>query len=77
MKSPQQYNRIFFMLLAAGILLLLIGMTSESLPLQGLGLLTAFGSFVFRAITYRCPHCRHYLGRRSGTACPHCKKKIN
>ena len=74
MNRPQQNNRIFLILLAASLLILLVGVTSESLPLLGIGSIFAFSSFVF---TFRCPHCRHYLGRQSGTDCPHCKKKIN
>ena len=76
MKSPKKYNYIFLAVLVLGIVILLVGMTSESIALLGVGFLLAFGSFVFRAITFRCPYCGYYLGRRSGTYCPHCKKEI-
>lgn len=76
MKSPRTYNYIFLAILAASIILLLIGAVNENVALLGIGFLLAFGSFVFRAITFRCPYCGYYLGRRSGTYCPHCKKDI-
>ena len=76
MKSPKKYNYIFLAVLVASIVILLVGMTIESIPLLGIGFLLAFGSFVFRTITFRCPYCGHYLGRRSGTYCPHCKSEI-
>ena len=76
MKKPKTCNYIFLAILAVSIILLLIGAVTENVVLLGIGLLLAFGSFVFRAITFRCPYCGYYLGRRSGTYCPHCKKDI-
>ena len=76
MKKPKTYNYIFLAILAVSIILLLFGAVYENVVLLGVGLLLAFGSFVFRAITFRCPYCGYYLGRRSGTYCPHCKKDI-
>ena len=76
MKSPKKFNKIFLAILAVSIIMLFIGMTSENIPLLGFALLIAFGSFIFRAITFRCPYCGYYLGRRSGTYCPRCKKDI-
>lgn len=75
-KSPKKYNCIFLVILAVGISSFLLGAINENLFLIGGGLLIAFGSFIFRAISYRCPFCGYYLGRRSGTYCPHCKKEI-
>lgn len=74
--SPRKYNHIFLAVLIGAIILLLIGMIMESIVLLGIGFLIAFGSFVFRVITFRCPYCGYYLGRRSGTYCPRCKKDI-
>ena len=74
--SPRKYNHIFLAVLTGAIILLLIGMIMESIVLLGIGFLIAFGSFVFRVITFRCPYCGYYLGRRSGTYCPRCKKDI-
>ena len=74
--SPKKYNYIFLAILTVSIILLLLGAASESIALLGAGLLIAFASFVFRTITFRCPYCGYYLGRRSGTYCPHCKKEI-
>ncbi|WP_418632338.1 hypothetical protein [Ruthenibacterium lactatiformans] len=76
MKKPKTYNYIFLAILAVSIILLLIGAVNENVAVLGVGLLLVFGSFVFRAITFRCPYCGYYLGRRSGTYCPHCKKDI-
>jgi len=76
MKSPKKFNKIFLAILAISIIMLFIGMASENIPLLGFALLIAFGSFIFRAITFRCPYCGYYLGRRSGTYCPRCKKDI-
>ncbi|MBE6516268.1 MAG: hypothetical protein E7Z71_06220 [Methanocorpusculum parvum] len=76
MKSPKKFNKIFLSILAVSIIMLFIGMASENIPLLGFALLIAFGSFIFRAITFRCPYCGYYLGRRSGTYCPRCKKDI-
>ncbi|HJJ66000.1 MAG: hypothetical protein IJD66_06160 [Methanocorpusculum sp.] len=76
MKSPKKFNKIFLAILAVSIIMLFIGMASENIPLLGFALLIAFGSFIFRAITFRCPYCGYYLGRRSGTYCPRCKKDI-
>ena len=53
MKSPKKYNYIFLAVLVVSIVILLVGMTSESIPLLGIGFLLAFGSFVFRTITDR------------------------
>jgi len=74
--SPRKYNHIFLAVLAFSIILLVVGMVTENIILLGAGFLIAFGSFVFRVITFRCPYCGYYLGRRSGTYCPHCKKDI-
>ena len=76
MRSPKKFNKIFLAVLAVGIIMLLVGMASENIPLLGFALLIAFSSFVFRVITFRCPYCRYYLGRRSGTYCPRCKRDI-
>ena len=76
MKSPKKFNKIFLAILTVSIIMLFIGMASENIPLLGFALLIAFGSFIFRAITFRCPYCGYYLGRRSGTYCPRCKKDI-
>ena len=76
MKSPKKYNYIFLTVLAVSIVILFVGMVNESIPLLGIGLLFAFASFVFRVITFHCPYCGYYLGRRSGTYCPHCEKEI-
>ena len=76
MNSPKKLNKIFLAILAVSIIMLFIGMASENIPLLGFALLIAFGSFIFRAITFRCPYCGYYLGRRSGTYCPRCKKDI-
>ena len=76
MKSPKKFNKIFLAIFAVSIIMLFIGMASENIPLLGFALLIAFGSFIFRAITFRCPYCGYYLGRRSGTYCPRCKKDI-
>ena len=76
MKRLKRSNGIFFSVLAAGILLLLIGVIHGRIVLMGVGLGIAFGAFVFRVIVYRCPHCGYYLGRRSGTHCPRCKEEI-
>ena len=76
MKSPKKFNKIFLAILAVSIIMLFIGMASENIPLLGFSLLIAFGSFIFRSITFRCPYCGYYLGRRSGTYCPRCKKDI-
>ena len=76
MKSPKKFNKIFLAILAVSIIMLFIGMASENIPLLGFALLIAFGSFIFRAITFRCPYCGYYLGRRSGTYSPRCKKDI-
>jgi len=76
MKSPKKFNKIFLAILAISIIMLFIGMASENIPLLGFALLIAFGSFIFRAITFRCPYCGYYLGRRSRTYCPRCKKDI-
>lgn len=73
---PRKYNHIFLAVLALAIILLFVGMVMESLIILGAGFLIAFGSFVFRVITFRCPYCGYYLGRRSGRYCPHCKKDI-
>ena len=74
--SPRKFNYIFLVALAVGISILLLGAISETVFLIGIGLLIAFGSFVFRAIFFRCPYCGYYLGRRSGFYCPHCKREI-
>lgn len=74
--SPKKYNYIFLAILAIGIGILLLGAMSERVIFVGAGLLIAFGSFVFRVIFFRCPYCGYYLGRRSGSYCPHCKKEI-
>ena len=76
MKSPKRYNYIFLAVLAVSVIILFVGMANESIPLLGVGLLLANASFVFRIITFRCPYCGYYLGKRSGTYCPHCKKEI-
>ena len=76
MKSPKKFNKIFLAILAVSIIMLFIGMASKNIPLLGFALLIAFGSFIFRAITFRCPYCGYYLGKRSGTYCPRCKKDI-
>lgn len=77
MKSgPKKYNYIFLAILAVGIGILLLGAMSEQVILIGIGMLIAFCSFVFRVIFFRCPYCGYYLGRRSGSYCPHCKKEI-
>ena len=73
---PRKYNHIFLAVLAIAIILLFVGMVVESIVLLGIGFLIAFGSFVFRVIIFRCPYCGYYLGRRSGTYCPCCKKDI-
>lgn len=75
-RTPKTYNAVFLAILAVGLVLLLLGAVGENLLLLGLGLLVAFGSFVFRVIFYRCPHCGYYLGRRDGVTCPHCKKNM-
>ena len=77
LKIPKKCNYIFLAVLAGSIIMLFIGMASEVIPLLGAGLFLAFGSFVFRAITFRCPDCGYYLGRGSGTYCPRCKKEID
>ncbi len=74
--SPQTHNRIFLGILALAIVFLLIGVFVNNTTLMGTGLTLAFGSFVFRVMTYRCPHCGYYLGRRDGTHCPKCGKNI-
>ena len=74
---PQKANRIFLVLLAAALLLTAVGAGAESTPLVGAGLTAAFGAFVFRALTFRCPFCGHYLGRTDGTHCPRCKKEFS
>ena len=76
MRSPKKFNKIFLAILAVSIIMLFIGMASENIPLLGFALLIAFSSFVFRVITFRCPYCGYYLGRRSGTYCPRCKRDI-
>lgn len=76
MKRPKKYNYIFLAVLAVSIIMLFIGMVNESIPLLGIGLLLTFASFVFRVITFRCPYCGYYLGRRSGIYCPNCKQEI-
>lgn len=77
MKSPKRYNSIFLALLAVSIIILFIGMINQAIPLLGVGLLLAFGSFIFRVITFRCPFCGKYLGKLSGTHCPSCEKEID
>ncbi len=57
-RTPKTYNAVFLAILAVGLVLLLLGAVGENLLLLGLGLLVAFGSFVFRVILYRCPHCK-------------------
>lgn len=74
--SPKKYNYIFLGILATGIGILLLGAISEGIILVETGLLIAFGSFLFRIIFFRCPYCGYYLGRRSGSYCPHCHKDI-
>ena len=74
--SPKKYNYIFLGILATGIGILLLGAISEGIILVETGLLIAFGSFLFRIIFFRCPYCGYYLGRRSGSNCPHCHKDI-
>ena len=74
--SPKKYNFIFLTILSLAILLLFIGMALEHIALLGVGLAIAFGSFVFRIITFRCPYCGYYLGKRNGKYCPKCKKEI-
>ena len=76
MKRPKKYNYIFIAVLAISIIILFVGLENESTPLLGVGLLLAFASFVFRVIKFRCPYCGYYLGRGSGTYCPHCEKEI-
>ena len=76
MKNPKKSNHIFLTALSVSIIILLIGMTTEILPLTGVGLLLAFLSFVFRVLTFRCPYCGHYMGRQNSTHCPRCRKKI-
>lgn len=75
-RTPKTYNAVFLAILAVGLVLLLLGAAGENLLLLGLGLLVAFGAFVFRVIFYRCPHCGYYLGRGDGVTCPRCKKNM-
>ena len=76
MITPGKYSQIFLIILAVGITLLSVGLVCDRIVILGVGLLIAFGSFVFRVITYRCPHCGYYLGRQRGTHCPRCKEEI-
>jgi len=75
--KPKHINSVFFILLALGLLLALIGAFSAKVILIGIGLFLAFAAFVFRCIFYRCPSCGRYIGKIDGDYCTHCKKNIN
>lgn len=75
--KPKSINAIFFIILAIGMILALIGALSEQIAFICIGLFVAFVAFIFRCIFYRCPYCGRYIGKLDGNYCTHCKKNIN
>ena len=75
--SMQLRQIILYVLLAAGVFLMLLGYFSYDI-LFLLGILTLFLMLLYSVLAFRCPHCDAYLGERmiGYSHCPKCGKRI-
>ena len=64
-----------------GILLLVLGISIGSITgliMIVLGWIVLIGTIIFKAIFYRCPHCKHFLKiPYHNHYCPHCGKRLD
>lgn len=74
---PRTVRILFWVALAIGAITGFAGVFFNNDPLLFIGLGIMFGSVVFYAIFYRCPHCGRYLDRSTGPYCPYCRKEVN
>lgn len=79
MKSmkPCTVRKYFWLILAAGAVIGLLGAQADREALSLAGIFVMFAALIFYVVFYRCPHCGKFLDRSGGEFCPHCGKKIN
>lgn len=58
--------------------ILFIGIIGENTALVIIGLVLGIANVIFQLIFFRCPYCRHFMGRISDRIkyCPFCGEKF-
>lgn len=68
---------IYFVMLALGLFIAIIGGRFSVTPLCICGMVILMVSNIVRYALYRCPACGEYLGRITNECCPHCGRFID
>ena len=75
--KPRQVLKAFWITIAVGAAMSLIGASKESEIMLYIGIAIIIAAAGFNLLFYNCPHCGKHLDRNSPNGfCPHCGKKI-
>lgn len=75
--KPRQVKKVFEISAIIIVVLVAVGVITESLEVCVIGFVLMVAAMVFNISLYRCPHCGRHLGRDGGDFCRQCGAKLD
>lgn len=72
--TPKKGRLLRSVIMIAGLLLMILGLSN--VPLQMIGLIVMISGFIPDLLYNRCPYCGKWLKRFDGEYCPYCGNRV-